>query len=78
MTERKYLELPPDEALEHQLLMRRIERLTMKNSWAYRFGGKRKQQLNAIYADVADSNAFCEKLASIQTQAAANMVSEIG
>jgi hypothetical protein len=68
MTERKYLELPPDESMEHHLLTRRIEWLTMKNSWVYRFNSKRQQQLNETYADVADFKSFSANLASIQTE----------
>jgi hypothetical protein len=66
---RKYLELSPEEAREHQLLKRRIEWLELKNSTGYRMSGDRRNHINQIYSDISDVKAFAEKLAKIPTQA---------
>lgn len=66
MKQHKILELPPDEAKEHQLLQRRIEWLELKNSAGYRASGSRCDELNQIYGDISDATCFLAQLASIQ------------
>ena len=68
MTERRYLELSPDEGREHCLLKRRLEWLELRNSTGYRVSSSRRKELNDIYADVAGFQAFSANLASIQTE----------
>jgi hypothetical protein len=66
MKQLKYLELPPNDAREHQLLMRRIEWLELRNSVGYRLSRARRAELDQIYGDITDARAFCEELANIR------------